>query len=122
MEAGLANSPEMIVYTCEMIRMLRKFDAGFSIDAENLALEIIHNVGPGGNFLTEDHTMAHFREYWESSLFTRQRFEGWSADGAKTLGQRVREMTVSLMDEARGTPLSDSLAAEVHYILELDEI
>ena len=60
-EAGLANSPEMILFTCEMIGMLRRFQKGFEVDKENLALEFIHGVGPAGNFLTEDHTMEHFR-------------------------------------------------------------
>jgi trimethylamine--corrinoid protein Co-methyltransferase len=49
LEAGLTNSPEMIVFTCEMIGMLRRFQEGFAIDEENLALEVIHKVGPGGN-------------------------------------------------------------------------
>jgi trimethylamine--corrinoid protein Co-methyltransferase len=120
-EAGLANSPEMIVFTCEMIGMLRRFQEGFAIDAENLALEVIHGVGPGGNFLTEDHTMEHFREYWESTLFARQRFDGWKAEGAKTLGQRVREKTIALLDEVAGKPLPDSTAEEVNYILDLSD-
>ena len=121
MEAGLANSPEMIVFTCEMIAMLRRFQEGFAVDAENLALEVIHGVGPGGNFLSEEHTMEHFREYWESALFARQRFDGWKADGAKTLGQRVREKTIELLDQAEGAPLADSTAKEVNYILGLSD-
>ena len=121
MEAGLACSPEMIVFTCEMIAMLRRFQEGFAVDAENLALEVIRGVGPGGNFLSEDHTMEHFREYWESALFDRQRFDGWKAAGAKTLGQRVREKTIALLDQAEGTPLADSMAEEVNYILGLSD-
>lgn len=119
LEAGLTNSPEMIVFTCEMIGMLRRFQEGFEIDRENLALEVIHKVGPGGNFLTEDHTMEHFREYWEPTLFTRQRLDCWKAEGAKTLGQRVREKTIALMEQAQGTPLPDPQVDEVGYILGL---
>jgi trimethylamine--corrinoid protein Co-methyltransferase len=121
MEAGLANSPEMIVFTCEMIAMLRRFQEGFAVDGETLALEVIHGVGPGGNFLTEDHTIEHFREYWESALFARQRFDSWKAGGAKTMAQRVQEKTIALMDQASGTPLPDSTAKEVEYILNLSD-
>ena len=116
----MTKSPEMIVFTCEMIRMLRRFQEGFAIDEENLALEVIHKVGPGGNFLAEDHTIDHFREYWQPTLFTRQRFDTWTAEGAKTLSQRVREKTVALMEQAGGTPLADSLAEEVDYILGIE--
>ena len=120
LEAGLTNSPEMIVFTCEMIGMLRRFQEGFAIDAENLALEVVHTVGPGGNFLTEDHTIEHLREYWQPNLFTRQRSDIWKAEGAKTLSQRVREKTVALMEQAGGTPLTISLADEVDYILGIE--
>ncbi|UCF98638.1 MAG: trimethylamine methyltransferase family protein [Spirochaetaceae bacterium] len=119
MEAGLTNSPEMIVFTCEMIGMLRHFQGGFAIDEENLALEVIDQVGPGGNFLSENHTMEHFREYWQPTLFSRQRYDTWKAEEAKPLGQRLRERTVALMDQASGTPLPDSQAEEVEYILGL---
>ena len=121
MEAGLANSPEMIVFTCEMIAMLRRFQKGFTVDRENLALDVIHSVGPAGNFLTEKHTMEHFREYWESALFTRERFDTWSTAGAKTMRERVKERTITLMEQAAAVPLPDSTAEQVNYILGLDE-
>jgi trimethylamine--corrinoid protein Co-methyltransferase len=120
LEAGLTNSPEMIVFTCEMIGMLRRFQEGFAIDSENLALDVIHTVGPGGNFLTEDHTIEHFREYWQPTLFTRQRSDSWNAEGAKTLSQRVREKTVALMEQAGATPLAISLSDEVDSILGIE--
>jgi trimethylamine--corrinoid protein Co-methyltransferase len=121
LEAGLSGSPEMIVFTCEMIGMLRRFQEGFRIDEQNLALEVIHAVGPGGNFLAEDHTIEHFREFWQPELFSRQRFDGWQAAGSKPLGQRLRERTVALMEQAGGSPLPDPLAREVDYILGLSE-
>ena len=117
LEAGLTNSPEMMVFTCELISMMRRFEAGVSLDAESLALEVIHAVGPGGNFLTEDHTVGHFREYWQPTLFSRRRFAAWQEDGAKPLGRRVREKTVALMEQAEGTPLPGVPAGEVDYIL-----
>ncbi len=119
LEAGLSCSPEMIVYTGEIIQMIRRFNRGLEIDSESLALEVIHSVGPGGNFLTEDHTLEHFREYWQPSLFSRQRFAAWQEEGAKSLGSRLREKTVELLDAAKGTPLADSQAEEIDYILEI---
>jgi trimethylamine--corrinoid protein Co-methyltransferase len=117
LEAGLSNSPEMMVFTCEIIAMMRRFHQGISLDEESMALEVIHVVGPGGNFLTEDHTVEHFREYWQPGLFTRQRFAAWQEEGAKTLGGRVREKTLELLREAGGAPLRASQAEEVDYIL-----
>jgi trimethylamine--corrinoid protein Co-methyltransferase len=119
LEAGLTNSPEMIVFTCEIVGMMRRFGQGISLDPDSLALELIHRVGPGGNFLAEEHTSEHFREYWQPSLFTRQRFAAWKEEGSRRLSQRLREKTMALMERAEGSPLPDSLSGEVEYILGL---
>ena len=117
LEAGLTNSPEMVVFTCEAIRMLRRYGEGFRLDEESLALRVIQEAGPGGNFLAADHTLEHFREYWQPELFSRQRLASWQEQGSKSLGARLREKTVELMRQAGGTPLPASQAGEVDYIL-----
>jgi trimethylamine--corrinoid protein Co-methyltransferase len=117
LEAGLTNSPEMMVFTCESIRMLRRYEQGIELDAGALALEVIQAVGPGGNYLAADHTLEHVREFWLPELFSRQRLAAWQEEGAKSLGRRVREKTVELMQRAEGSPLPASQAEEVDYIL-----
>jgi len=117
LEAGLTTSPEMIVLTAELVSMMRQFVNGFSLDAEALALEVIHKVGPGGNFLTEKHTLCHFREFWQPTLWDRRRVDDWAAAGSKRLADRLRERTVSLIESHRPAPLPDSVRQEVQYIL-----
>jgi trimethylamine--corrinoid protein Co-methyltransferase len=117
LEAGLTTSPEMIVFTAEMITMLRHFMSGVSLDAEALALDVIHAVGPGGEFLSTDHTMAHFREFWEPGVFNRKRVDDWMEAGSKRLGDRLRERTVAIMDEHEPQPLPDQARDEIERIL-----
>lgn len=117
LEAGLTTSPEMIVFTAEIISMMRKFTDGVALDAESLALDVIHKVGPGGDFLTQKHTLKHFRNLWESGLFSRQRMEDWVAQGSKRLGQRLKERTLAILEEHKPQPLPDSVRAEIAYIL-----
>jgi len=119
LEAGLITSPEMIVFTADMIGMMRHFTDGFGLSADDLALEAIHAVGPGGNYLGEDHTMLHFRELWQPELFTRQRFDSWQSSGSKGLGARLREKTMQIMSSHPGSPLADPLRGEVERILQL---
>jgi len=117
LEAGLTTSPEMIVLTAELISMMRRFVNGFSLDAETLALEVIHKVGPGGSFLAEKHTRRHFREFWHSTLWDRRRVGDWAAAGSKRLADRLRERTVGLIESHRPGPLPDSVHREIQYIL-----
>jgi trimethylamine--corrinoid protein Co-methyltransferase len=117
LEAGLTTSPEMIVFCDEIIAMMRRFMAGVQLDAEALAKEAIQRVGPGGDFLTDDHTMAHFRELWQPTLFDRQRATDWQASGSKRLGDRLREKTIAIIEEHQPEPLPDSVREEIQYIL-----
>jgi trimethylamine--corrinoid protein Co-methyltransferase len=117
LEAGLTTSPEMIVFTAEMIAMMRRFVGGMALDAEALALEVIHEVGPGGDFLTAKHTLRHFRELWQPALFGRRRAEEWIAAGSQHLGARLRDRTVALLQEHKPEPLPDGVRQEIEDIL-----
>jgi trimethylamine--corrinoid protein Co-methyltransferase len=117
LEAGLTTSPEMIVFSDEIIAMMRRFMAGIRLDTEALALEAVHRVGPGGDYLTDEHTMAHFRELWQPTLFDRQRADDWRAGGAKRLGDRLRQKTIAVIESHRPQPLPDAVAEEIQHIL-----
>ena len=117
LEAGLTTSPEMIVFTAETISMMRHFMRGVSLDAESLALDVIHQVGPGGDFLTANHTLKHFREQWQPALFSRQRMDDWVAAGRRRLGERLSERTVSIIEGHKPEPLPDHVRQEIDYVL-----
>jgi trimethylamine--corrinoid protein Co-methyltransferase len=117
LEAGLANSPELMVLANELIAMNRVFTQGVQFDDEALALDVIDEVGPGGQFLDHNHTMRHWRELWTPSLFDRQRLEPWMEKGSKTMRTRVREATLAILDSHHVEPLPASVDAEIDYIL-----
>ena len=117
LESGLTGSPEMIVLTNEIISMNRRFVEGVSLDDESLALDVIDELGPGGEFLSHDHTLDHWQELWVPHIFDRQRLEAWEAQGAKDINARLREVTVSLMDNHQVEPLPDLVEAELEAIL-----
>ncbi len=117
LQAGLTTSPEMIVLTDEIISMMRAFVKGASLDAESLALDVIHQVGPGGDFLTQKHTLKHFRKLWQPTLISRQRMDDWVATGQRRLTDRLREKTLSIMTEHQPESLPDCVRDEINYIL-----
>lgn len=117
LESGLTGSPEMIVLTNEIISMTRRFTAGVRLDDEALAVEVVDQVGPGGEFLSHQHTMTHWRELWLPQVFDRQRLEKWTGQGAKDTNARLRELTITLMDEHEVEPLSGAAAHELERVL-----
>jgi len=118
LESGLTNSPEFMVLTNEIISMTRRFVQGVRVDDEALAVDVIDAVGPGGEFLSHDHTMAHWRELWIPQLFDRQRLGSWEKQGSKNVNARLREVTVAIMDSHTVEALPDSVNEEIERILQ----
>ncbi len=117
LESGLTNSPEMMVLTNEIISQTRRFAQGVRVDDEAIAVEVINEVGPGGQFINHPHTMAHWREFWLPQLFDRQLLSKWEEAGAKDTRARLREATVALLDSHQPEPLPAAVAAEIDAIL-----
>ena len=117
LESGLTTSPEMIVLCDEIISMLRAFMGGISLDHDALALDLIHEVGPGGTFLDTEHTFQNFRGLWRPSLFSRLGAAAWDLQGSRRLGDHLRERTLSVIETHRPEPLLPGVTDEVEYIL-----
>ncbi len=117
LESGLAHSPEYMLLTDEVIAMNRRFVQGVRMDSQALALEVIDTVGPGGEFLSSDHTLANWREYWLPQIFDRRRLEAWEQDGGPSTGEVLRERTIALMDSHHAAPLPEAARQVVEDIL-----
>lgn len=120
LEAGLTTSPEMMVFTAEMIGMMKHFTAGFELNSETLALEVIHQVGQQGDYLSTDHTMNHFRTFWDPDLYNRQRMDEWTAEGKSRLGDRLQEKTLEILQDHQPEPLPEEVKTKVREILNAD--
>ena len=117
LESGLTGSPEMMVLTDEIVSMTRRFVEGVRVDEEALAVEVVADVGPGGEFLSHEHTMSHWRELWLPRLFDRQRLGSWEETGALNVNARLRDRTVAIMEEHRPEPLAGGVEEEIASIL-----
>ena len=89
--AGLLNgstiwSYEQMIMDCEIFGIIAKMMEGIVVDDEHMALEVIRDVGPGGSYMTHEHTLRHMRELWISSLMDRRPYSEWERkrDGART--------------------------------------
>jgi trimethylamine--corrinoid protein Co-methyltransferase len=119
--SGMTNSLESIVMADEIINWIKRFMQGVEVSAETLALDVIDEFGPKGDFLSSRHTRAHFREDWYPKLVQRDRWESWSAAGGKTFRQRAQERALKLLD-ARGEhqpePLPDDVAKAIKGVID----
>jgi trimethylamine--corrinoid protein Co-methyltransferase len=92
LESGLTSSIESIVMCNEIIGMVKRFIRSVEVTQEALGVEVIEDVGPGGNFLMHDHTLKHFREeIWEPELLDHRNWDGWVKEGHKSLKEVINE-------------------------------
>ena len=81
-------------------------------------MEVIAAVGPAGDYLTEDHTLAHMRSLWQPRYFDRRTWEDWEASGRATPPDRAHERVRSILDSHEPLPLADGVAAELDRIVD----
>jgi trimethylamine---corrinoid protein Co-methyltransferase len=100
LESMLAVAPEQYVIDDEIIGMAVKVLGGITVDQEHLALDVIDQVGPGGNFMVSPHTLRHMRsEYFQGNGVTdRRNREKWAQDGGADARSRARAIARRLLN------------------------
>ena len=104
----------------EVAEYVKRIARGFEVDAEKVAAEIVHNVGPGGNFLAEEHTVRNFRkELWlPGPAWTRQSWDGWAESGSLSMAERITAQVKQTLGAHEPKPLETELASQVDAIVE----
>ena len=119
LEDGLCGSFEQVVITDEIIGMVKRYIQGVKVDKNTLALDVIEKVGPGGNFLTQDHTYKNFKkEMFMPELIDRNVYAKWKDAGAKTLEVRVNEKVRDILSSYEPEPIADDKLAAIDEYME----
>ena len=121
LESVNSCSIESLVFCDEMIGIARHFAQGIEVNAETLAEDVIHDVGPEGHFLGEEHTVTHFRESWMPEVFARTNYQKWKADGEKDLRSRCVEKVDSIVAAGPRKPRDPELLEELDAIVKACE-
>lgn len=104
-ESGLTCSYEMIVICDEIISFVRRLLGGVNLSQENIALDVIHEVGPGGSYIEALHTLNHFEEVWYPRLFDRRTYDSWVDKGKPTTVKRANEIAREVISNHTPSPL-----------------
>jgi trimethylamine--corrinoid protein Co-methyltransferase len=115
LESMLTVAYEQYVIDDEIIGMACKVLKGIEVDAEHLALEVIDEVGPGGNFMTSPHTMAHLRdEYFSGNDVTdRKSRDKWEKEGAHDARNRARDIARTILKAEEKSYLPQEVDAAI---------
>jgi trimethylamine--corrinoid protein Co-methyltransferase len=114
---AMTVSLEALVMCDEIIAMVKRIMGGIQVTQETLALEVLEQVGPGGHFLCEEHTLRHFREHYRSTLIDRENYDVWRERGALTMGDRLKAKAQEILAEYHPEPLAEDVRQELERIV-----
>ena len=109
-----AVSYEQMVIDNDIIMMVKRVLRGIDIDAEHLAGEVIARVGPGGNYLMDDHTLRHIRtEFSFPPLADRSGRDEWVAAGGLDTRRRAAARVARILGEGMPSLLPAGLDRDI---------
>jgi trimethylamine--corrinoid protein Co-methyltransferase len=116
-DSAMTCSAEQLVFGNEVVGMVKQFMKGIPVNRETLAREVIESVGPGGHYLTQKHTLDHFRDvFWKPGLMNRMTREQWVEAGSKDMAEVVKEKTLAVMETHQPEPLDGKVIDELTRI------
>lgn len=121
-DVGLLGSatvimPEMIVATAEIVAMVRRVLGDVSLTGDDWALDVLEEVGPGGEFVTHAHTLRHFRHLWYPALLYRGGSRRWEEGSVPPFDGRLNERTRELLDRPAAVPLPEATLAQMDRVI-----
>jgi len=120
--SGMTSSIEMLTIADEQISQIKRYLKSFALDKESLAIDLIDEIGPEGDFLATDLTLSRFKEeIWSPTIIDRAIHENWVAAGSTTLRDRAREKARDLLKNHQPACLPEDVKKEVRSIVKIYE-
>jgi len=101
-------------YCGSALRLIRESDSLIDDEIQDL----IHDVGPGGNYLGKKHTQKNYRKrhLFPSDVLSRLNIQSWVDDGKKTTFDRARVIVDTLLKNETELGISKSVEKQLDDI------
>jgi trimethylamine--corrinoid protein Co-methyltransferase len=117
MDSGLQGSLQLIAIANDLIGWIRAATAGVQVNEETLALDVVDELGPTGDYLSHQHTLNHFKEPYYSKLADKGTYSQWVDRGATTMEERAAEQVDQILASHRPDPLPADVQRDVNKIV-----
>ena len=123
LEGGLVASFEKIITDCEMLQHMNRFLQPIEINTEEIGLDAIREVGPGGHFFGCEHTKQRYKTaFYQPFLSDWQNHESWLEKGGLDATARATLLWQKILDEFEPPPIDAAIKEEMEaYIVKRKE-
>jgi trimethylamine---corrinoid protein Co-methyltransferase len=118
LDCAMTGSLEFVHFNDELIGWLRQYLRKLEINEDTLALDLIHEIGPDGNFLEADHTYKYVRGEWRPQLLDRLDYHRWADQGGRTVLDRASDKVREILQSHQVEPLPDEIVQKLNAVVE----
>jgi len=120
MDAGMQGSLQLMAIDNDLIGFIRAATAPVNVTEETLALDVVEELGPTGDYLGHSHTYQHFREPYYSDLADKRQYDDWLDQGGSTMEERAARQVEEILEDHEPEPLPEDVQRELQAIVERD--
>jgi len=114
LEFCMTASYEKYVMDNEILAEVMRVLKGVEVSDETLAIDVTAEVGPGGNFLMQPHTVRHMRqEHFIPKIADRKQRETWEQNGKKDTFVRCHEEALWILENHRPQPVDEAVVKKI---------
>jgi trimethylamine--corrinoid protein Co-methyltransferase len=122
LDMGMTMDWAQLVMDNEFAGMIKQVVKGIPVTDETLAVDVIHEVGPFGDFISHEHTRKHMRTLQsQPKLIDRRRRDFWQQLGGTSLAERAREEAKYILKTHKPDPLPPEVLSSLNTIVESAE-
>jgi trimethylamine--corrinoid protein Co-methyltransferase len=121
MDSGLQGSLQLQVIANDSLGFLRAMTRGVMVNDETLALDVIEELGPTGDYLTHPHTLRHLKEPFYSKLADKGTYSQWQQRGATTMEERAARQVDKILKDHEPEPLPADVQRGIREIVEREQ-
>ncbi len=119
LEDTVASYPEQAVINNEICGVINRILKGIDVNPDTLAVDIIREIGIGGEYLTHNHTMEKFKsEQWDAQLGNRMEIAKWEKAGSMDIRAKAREQVKKIMATHQPKPLEPDVQKKLQKIVD----
>ena len=121
LESGITFDFGQLIMDNEFARMIKYVVQGIPVNDETLAVDVIHEIGVGKDFLSHENTYKHMRSQSQPKLIDRRTREDWEASGRTDIYERAMEEVRYILENHKPDPLPEGAADKIRSIVEESE-
>ena len=118
LETGLTFDFGQAVLDDEIVRMIKFLRQGIEVTTETLSVDLIHEIGHCGEFLSHETTFSKMKSLSQTHVFDRNNRDDWENNGKPSSYAKALSRAIEVLETHEPEPLPAEAAEHIRSIVE----